>query len=80
VLSLPYADQFGLWLNIPRIRLAESITIGRGVELANSSEALEDAWFDAAATIPEEAPAIRRETNARRLEQRTKGRLGWMGA
>ncbi len=76
-LSLPYDQQFALWLHVERLRMVPAVANARGVDAALSSARLSDGWFDAAALLAEEVAKIKAETNARRMEQRAKTRIGW---
>lgn len=58
--------QFGLWLNIPRLRLARATDSLLGTAAAFSRGALPPQWFDALSLVEEEAAALEWDVNSAR--------------
>ena len=69
-------EQFGLWLNIPRLRLRLEATVGEGTEAAFRRGKRPLAWYDALCQLQEAAAAVKREADLERLDDLISSRGG----
>ncbi len=59
-------EEYGLWLNVPRIRAQWAAASAIGTATAQSTSQLDDIWGDALARFPEEAGEILFQMNTAR--------------
>lgn len=70
VLPSPIDDdlRFGLWLNLPRIRLQRALEVAMGWGIMANLDPLPREWFDAMAPLEEQVENLRGRVNAERFE------------
>jgi hypothetical protein len=66
----------GLWLNLPRLRLARATEYALGLWARETAEDLPRAWADAAAPTEEEVEALYHRMRAQRVLARGRARAG----
>lgn len=71
---LSYREFYGLWLNVPRVRLAQAVAVCRGVGLALSADNVPLAYCEAVSLGEDDGDALMFDTNAARNMARVMAR------
>lgn len=77
MLDLPFGVQFGLWLNLPRVRLQRGTETALGIQAALSPDDLPGEWFDAVARDEAEAAELEACSNYERMRARIASQRGF---
>jgi hypothetical protein len=70
--KLDYRTFVQLYLNLERIRLQRAVSVGFGMQIANSDSPLDEVWGDAIALDPSEASEIVYRANVERSQARSR--------